>query len=488
MLTDVQGPETCNTYNMLKLGALLYHASADSGDAHAMRYVDFSERALYNHILASQHPETGGFVYFTPMRPNHYRVYSEVHAGMWCCVGSGLESQAKYGEFIYARDLVRASDSEAQAIPAVHLNLFIASQLQWPDQGIALRQETRFPDEPRTTIRIERDGHFVLKLRQPSWLAAAPQLRINGEALAVTTKPGEYLALERHWRKGDRITMTLPMRARLEALPGNGDYHALLYGPIVLAARTQPFDGETLDYFADDTRMGHVPNGAMCPLDATPALRDIDPASVEKLAPLAGSPLHFDASALFHAQRPGSLELIPFFRLHESRYSLYWPYRSGDGRTPDPIARADGEHLALQRQTIDSVAPGEQQPEAEHGYRGEQSETGRYRDRHWRHSRAWFGYQLSDPQNEARSLQLSYAGIDRDRTFSIYLDDALIAKVRLDGDAREFYTVDYPLPETLPPAIDGKRELRFVAEPGSLAGGIYGVRLLRTAHAEHRID
>ena len=96
MLNDVQGPETCNTYNMLRLTKMLYQTSPD------IRFADYYERALYNHILASQQPTKGGFVYFTPMRPGHYRVYSQPETSMWCCVGSGLETHTKYGEFIYA--------------------------------------------------------------------------------------------------------------------------------------------------------------------------------------------------------------------------------------------------------------------------------------------------------------------------------------------------------------------------------------------------
>lgn len=79
MLNDVQGPETCNTYNMLRLTKMLYQNSGDVDNSNKPdpRYVDYYERALYNHILSSQEPDKGGFVYFTPMRPGHYRVYSQ---------------------------------------------------------------------------------------------------------------------------------------------------------------------------------------------------------------------------------------------------------------------------------------------------------------------------------------------------------------------------------------------------------------------------
>ena len=82
MIDDREGPETCNTYNMLKLTKALAEARL------APEYLDYAERAIYNHQLASQHPD-GGFVYFTPMRPRHYRVYSQPESAFWCCVGTG---------------------------------------------------------------------------------------------------------------------------------------------------------------------------------------------------------------------------------------------------------------------------------------------------------------------------------------------------------------------------------------------------------------
>src|SRR5690606_39902281 len=99
MVKSNQGPETCNSYNMVRLSKSLFF------DHNDVRYLDFYERLLYNHILSSQHPEKGGFVYFTPIRPNHYRVYSQPETSMWCCVGSGLENHTKYGELIYSHNV-----------------------------------------------------------------------------------------------------------------------------------------------------------------------------------------------------------------------------------------------------------------------------------------------------------------------------------------------------------------------------------------------
>ncbi|HCS65138.1 MAG TPA: glycosyl hydrolase, partial [Cellvibrio sp.] len=311
MIHEVEGPETCNTYNMLRLTELLYLSSSPQ-----TKYVDYYERALYNHILGSQNPTTGGFVYFTPMRPNHYRVYSQVHDGMWCCVGSGLESHSKYAEFIYARD------KKAKQLPEVFINLFIPSHMEWKEQGIKLTQNTLFPDAETTTIVIDKSARFRLQLRYPGWVEAGKlSLSVNGKKVDVTRQPGEFIALERRWKKGDKVELTLPMRSTLEKMPDGSNYYAIIHGPIVLAAKTQPFAGEQLHYFSDDSRMGHIAHGKMCPLEAAPFLLGNSSEFIQQLKPVAGKPLTFNASGLINGQNLKNIELIPFFRLHESRYA-----------------------------------------------------------------------------------------------------------------------------------------------------------------------
>lgn len=475
MIHEVEGPETCNTYNMLKLTEMLYLSSGEQ-TAPNIKYVDYYERALYNHILGSQNPTTGGFVYFTPMRPNHYRMYSQVHDGMWCCVGSGLESHSKYAEFIYARD------KKSKQLPEVFINLFIPSHMEWKAQGIKLTQNTLFPDAETTSINIDKSAHFRLQLRYPGWVAAGKlSLNINGKKVDVTEQPGEFIALERRWKKGDKVELTLPMQSTLEKMPDGSNYFAILHGPIVLAAKTQPFVNEKINYFSDDSRMGHIASGQMCPLEAAPFLLGNSQEFIQKLKPVAGKPLTFDATGLINGKQMEHVELIPFFRLHESRYSIYWPYTSAaDVEKARAKAAADEQaRIALQAKTIDQVAPGEQQPESDHFYKGEQSEAGLYNGRHWRHTRAWFSYELNDKQQEAKTLQITYAGIDAGRKFEIQLNGTVIAKVESTGNAKEFFTVDYAIPQGLVKKSKGKYTLKFVAAPGSVAGGIYGVRLLR---------
>ena len=487
MVEDVEGPETCNTYNMLKLTRMLYLTDPET------RYIRYYERALYNHILSSQNPDTGGLVYFTPMRPNHYRMYSQPQEAMWCCVGSGIENHSKYGELIYAH-----RDDE------LFVNLFIPSTLEWEEKDIQITQENHIPDTESTLLTVAGSGSFSLKLRYPAWVNDGElRIAINGEDVAVQATPGSYIAIKRDWSNGDRVEVDLPMHPEAEQLPDKSDYYALTYGPVVLAAKMQPFADETLNFLSDDSRMGHIAQGPMCPQEATPMFISEDRDFVSGLQRLPGDELRFaapeslqttDIQAInadtasaglpaFNPKAGDNLELIPFFRVHESRYSIYWPYSTPQNLAAKRRQREteDRARLALAQQTIDKVAPGEQQPEADHFFAGAGTEAGVHRGRHWRHASDWFSYQLRDPQQEAQTLRITYYGLDSDRSFRILANQVEIAQVNLDGrGGDDFFSVDYPVPgEVLEKADGGVIKLRFEAAENSVAGGIYGVRLLR---------
>jgi len=463
MSSEVEGPETCNTYNMLKLTELLFLRDPSAA------YGDYYERALYNHILSSQRPDSGGFVYFTPMRPNHYRVYSEVDKGMWCCVGSGIESHAKYGEFIYARD----GD-------ALLVNLFIPSRLDWREKGVVLTQSNSFPDQASTRLTVDSGGNFTMKLRYPGWVAkGALSVRVNGKPVPVHGAPGSYVELARMWRKGDTVDVRLPMRTTLEQMPDKSNYYAVLHGPIVLAAKTSPFPGERLNFMADDSRMGHIAQGQVCPQEAAPVFVSDSRDFLNKFKPVPGQPLTFTAPGLVQGKGAGELHFIPFYRLHDSRYMIYWQQTTTAGLAEmrSKAAAAESERLALDALTIDQVAPGEQQPESDHFFKGEGADAGLNGTRHWRHASKWFSYQLKDREGAARVLRLTFASGDAGRKFDVLLNGRLLQEVTIERKGDAFYALDLPVPAGA--ALEGKLEVKFVAHPGSMAGGLYGLRLLR---------
>lgn len=288
--------ETCNTYNMLKL---THHLFSWEPSAQTM---DFYERALFNHILGSQDPEMGMMLYFASLKPGHFKVYNSPEHSFWCCTGTGMENHAKYGEAIYAHD----SDS-------LFVNLFIASDLRWDEKGLVVRQETRFPDQDTTrlTLHCQSPTRLSVKIRHPAWTDRL-SITINGEDAAVQRSADGYVSLEREWRDGDRIDVSLPMRLSLEALPGTPDTVAVLYGPIVLAGAlgTENMPGV---YQAEmHTRESAVHR---LPTPAVPALTGDTDAILRNIVPVTGYPLTF---------KVGGITLIPFYRLHHQRYTVYW--------------------------------------------------------------------------------------------------------------------------------------------------------------------
>ncbi len=468
LLESREGPETCNTYNMLRLTEALFRHEP------AARYADFYERALYNHILSSQNPDHGGFVYFTPIRPQHYRVYSQPEVCFWCCVGTGMENHGKYGAFIYAH----TPDDDT-----LFVNLFLASELDWRERGVRVRQETSFPDAPRTRLIVStaKAQHFALSIRHPSW-CENPAVSINGTPFQSHTSPSSYIILSREWRDGDRIEIELPMRTTLERLPDGSDYVAVLHGPIVLAAKTGT---ENLDgLIAGDARMGHVAPGPYLPLDQAPMLVGDFTTIAGQIKPVAGRPLTFTTGELIQPEKFRGLELVPFFRVHDARYMLYWRTVSAE-KYPAVVAGLEAsEHarLELESRTLDRVAPGEQQPEVEHGLAAENSGTGVTLGRHWRDATGWFSYTLKATQGAPQELRVTYYSRERGRAFNILVNGAVISAVEPIPQLRDrFVDVTYPIPPALAAAPAGVLTVKFAAKEKSRTASIFDVRLVKAS-------
>lgn len=470
MVKHREGPETCNTYNMLRLTEQLYSAEPKAS------YVDFYERALYNHILASINIETPGYVYFTSIRPEHYRVYSTPENCFWCCVGTGMENPGRYGQFIYAHD-----------DEGVFVNLFIPSAVKAAD-GVVLRQETEFPYKPSTklTLKMDKASSFALKVRHPGWVPAGElKIQVNGESVAVNSTPSSYVELNRMWKNGDVVKVAFTMHTRVERLPDGSDWVSLLYGPIVLAS---PSGTDSMNgLFADDARFAHVASGPMVPLDQVPTLTgtEKDLAQHVKSVPSEG-PLNFVLSDVIFPDVPEGLPLEPFFSLHEQRYQMYFELSSAEKVAARSVELAAQERARVAREaaTIDKVSPGEQQPEVEHDFVGEETETGIFNGRHWRHGKM-IQYSLATKGEKTVVLEVTYSGNDSGRTFDIFANGSKIATQKLVGEkAGEFIAKRYPIPaEVLSAGTDGRVTIKFVATEW-LAGGLFDVRLMKPGNHE----
>jgi len=379
MLKSNQGPETCNSYNMERLSKALFL------DQNEVSYLDFYERTLYNHILSSQHPEKGGFVYFTPIRPNHYRVYSQPETSMWCCVGSGLENHSKYGELIYSH-----SDND------VFVNLFIPSVLDWKEKDIYIEQSTKFPYQNSTdlVLKMKKSKTFSMNIRYPEW-AEDFEISINGKIQKIEAKPSSYVTITRKWKSGDQISVTFKTSTHLENLPDGSNWSAFVNGPIVLAAKTSNKDLDGL--FADDSRMGHVAAGKYYPLDQAYAIIGDKAAYIAKLKDLGN--LHF---------RLDSLELQPFFEIHDARYQMYFQnYTKEQYQEKHALLKQQEiQALALEAKTVDKINCGEQQSEVDHRYKGEKSDSGYDDTKAWRSTKSYISYQLLNKNKAGKYLDI----------------------------------------------------------------------------------
>jgi uncharacterized protein len=289
--------ETCNTYNMLKLTRHVFEWSPDAAT------MDFYERALYNHILASQDPDNAMFVYLMSLKPGHFKTYSTPEDSFWCCVGTGMENHAKYGDTIYFYN--------GQTL---FVNLFIASELSWPDKKLTVRQETQFPesDQSHLTFQAKSPVRLAVKVRWPAW-AEKISIRVNGRKQKISGTPESYVSIDREWRAGDRLDVELPMRLHLEPLPDTTNTVAVLYGPLVLAGELGT-NGMPSPYAKNQTDLVKVPDPAVPVFvgDVTSVLKHIKP---------AGEPLVFRTAKL---AQPQDVTLIPFYQMHHQRYSVYW--------------------------------------------------------------------------------------------------------------------------------------------------------------------
>jgi DUF1680 family protein len=293
---SVATAECCCSYNMLKLARHLYSWSGDS------TYFDYYERSLLNMRLGTIQPKTGHTQYYVSLTPGAWKTFNTEDKSFWCCTGSGVEEYSKLNDSIYWRDQDGA-----------FVNLYIASELDWPEQGFRLRQDTRFPEQPTTTLTVTaaRPASLAMRLRIPAWTKAA-SVKINGRATDVSPTPGSYLTLNRAWKAGDKIELTMPMHLSVEAMPDDPKTQAFLYGPLVLAG---DLGSEGL---TDQLTVGpNAPRPQRIPLEI-PTFHAAAPDPASWIKP-AGPPLTFRTSG-----QQKDVTLVPLNTIFDKRYSVYW--------------------------------------------------------------------------------------------------------------------------------------------------------------------
>ena len=440
--------ESCNSYNMLKLTRQLYARRP------LAEYFDYYERVHLNNILAQQNPRTGMFAYMNPLLSGSHREFSSPFNDFWCCVGTGMESHSKHGDSIYWR-------AGAQLL----VNLYIPSTLAWHEQRLRLEMTTGYPFSDTVQIRIlERRGAtpVALKLRIPGW-CSKPVVTVNGKDVEQR-RDGGYLRVERTWKSGDTVVLTLPQVLRTEATVDDARTVALLFGPLVLAGDLGPATG---------TYTGPAPV-----LVGADLLRAIEPT--------AGVPASFQTVGL---GRPTELDLRPYTFQHERNTAVYFKrFTEDEWQREQTSYQAEQARLAqLQARSADMMHLGEMQAERDHNLDAKLSYPVVYRGRNGRDARSggYFEFTLQTRPGPL-ILQATYWGEERNRRFDILVDGVIVAKERLDADSPgEFFEKDYPIPTALTAGKAAIR-VRFAPETGVSAGPAFGVRIFTAAPTELR--
>lgn len=437
--------ETCNTYNMLKLTRTLFTISPKQ------EYADFYERALYNHILASQNSKSGMMCYFVPLEPGAYKTYSTPYNDFWCCVGSGMENHSKYGRNIYFHN----NDS-------LYVNLFIPSSVNWKDKEVTISQQTDFPASGKTrfTFQCKSSVNFSFLVRYPAWCNEEITVRINNKKINPVNNTGSFLKMTRTWKNGDIVTIDYPVSLHLESMKDDKNKAAIMYGPIVLAGKLGPVDDP------EGGKPGYIPafvtNG-----------RNIN----EWIKPVNKEELKF---VTVNTGMPRNVEFVPFYKAQNFRYSVYWDFltkRQWDLKSEE-IAKEKAEIKRLNNRSIDFVQPSDTLSEVIHNYKGENTGTGEEKADRWRaaNNGGWISYELKVAPGNSNKLVCKYwGGITKERNFNIMIDGKELTNQKLLNDSPgKFIYVTYLLDKNFTEGKD-KITIKFTAPEKGIAGGIFGV-------------
>lgn len=461
--------ESCNTYNMMRLTEHLF-----SWD-HKSEYMDWYEKALYNHILGQQEPVTGEKMYFVSLLQGHHRVYEMKEKSWWCCTGTGMENPGRYTRTIYFED---NND--------LYINLYIPNIYKWVSKGITFEVETDYPYSDKVRLTVIGGSAFAnLKFRVPGWIATDMTVSAHGEI--IKTHGGGYSTVSGTWNKGDVIEITIPMNVRIykSRIPDQIVYE---YGPVVLAAdlgSCENIDGVE-EHIFNETRIDSVTTDVPNLITK----ENEKPESIIKPKDLSKLEFIIDGSNVSDGR---DIKLKPFYEIHHRFYNVYWNLNSeGDTYTK-----------WLNDISIDILCPDGQQDEKGHGL--EQNDTSGkmhknshqgsfysngtayfYRDAYGS-ADAFFQYCMNVDENIQNYLFVRYWGSDESfknedivcsRDFNIYVDGEFLANQHIENNYPDApYDVFYKIPLNL---TRGKNivTVRFEAKnETSCAGGMLEMRI-----------
>ncbi|MCK4343863.1 MAG: glycoside hydrolase family 127 protein [Bacteroidales bacterium] len=439
--------ESCNVYNMLKLSRHLFEWEASAEVA------DFYERALFNHILSTQHPVDGRVIYNLSLEMGGFKSYQDPY---WftCCVGTGMENHSKYGRNIFFHN-----DEE------LFVSQFIAAELTWKEKDLKVLQITNYPEEQGTTLEFDcaEPVELTLQIRYPYWAENGIEIMVNGQKKRIGREPGSFIAIRRKWETGDKLEVKTPFTLRLETMPDDSNRVTIMYGPLVLAGDLGP---------EDDPAAGDV---MYVPIFMT---ENRNPANwTEAISGQANAFQTVDVG------KPRDVEFKPFYQTHERRYSIYW-----DMFSEEAWKEFQAEYQAqlerrkkLEEMTVDFIQPGEMQHEHDHNFQGEWTRAGEFKNKKNRQSRdGWFSFDMKVLKGQPMGLVVDYwGGFPGSRTFDILIDGELLATENIsDRNNGQFMDVSYEIPEEMT-YNKQKITVKFQAHEGHITGPVFGVRMVK---------
>jgi DUF1680 family protein len=451
---DGRTDESCNVYNMLKMTRRLFAIHPD------IKYAEFEERALFNHVLGSIDPEDGRTCYMVPVGRGVRHEYQDMFRDFTCCVGSGMESHGLHGDGIYYESGDR-----------LWVNLYVPSTATWQSAGVSLSMDTSFPEGDSATLKmtLQKPRQFTLSLRRPSWAGEGFVVRINGKIVTLLSTPGSYVELKRIWKSGDTVALVLPKKLHEEAMPDNPKRAALMWGPLVLAGDLGP-EPERRSWLAEPI----------------PSFIAAERPVIEWLRPVTEKPGSFLGVGRDPDGREREVDFVPFYRLHRRAYALYWDLYTPEGwnKKTEELAAEQTKQRQLEAATVGFAQPGDTQKEKDFNERGEDTTPDRVMGRSARRGKKWFSFDLPVDTAHPIALVVTFHSEERSkRTFEILVDGQRVGEQTIERSppgsaAGHFFDVEYKIPAGL--AQDKKKmNVRFQATGGNEIAAVFGIRTIR---------
>jgi DUF1680 family protein len=451
-MVDGRTAETCNVYNMIKMSRTLFSVEPD------IKYADFHERALFNHILASQDPKDGSVCYMLPVGRGVQHEYQNKFEDFTCCVGTGMESHALHGYGIY----YESGDK-------LWVSLYVPTSVNWESKGVKLEMNTDFPMGESASLKVnpKTPKRFTLALRRPYWAGAGFTVKVNGQAVKDLPKADSYVEITRTWKSGDAVELMLPKTLRKEPLPDNPNRFALMWGPLVLAGDLGPE--------LEDRRAARAASAPVLVAAAEPVN--------DWLKPVAGKPGTFLTSGVGLST---DVTFVPFYELPRRRYAIYWDMYTPEEwkKKSEAYAAEQAKQKKLEAATVAFAQPGQMQTERDFNEQGEDTMTFQEEGHYGRRGTKWFSFDLPVEAAHPMTLVVTFSNDGyRKGSFDILVDGKKVGEREIERKSPEqpvrFTDVEYALPAEL---VQGKQKVTVRFEAGSAGGGIpgvYGIRMIR---------